>query len=108
MARRTVVFGHPSAAFGHRARLLPREEAGEAHVHDRAEADELVDAHGALSVEDVPEALPVHADSAGELGHADAAVLPRPLYPCDYEVSLVHPSPHPELAPVIRRGSPDP
>ena len=31
--------------------------------------------HGVLPVEDVPEALPAHVDPAGELGHADAAVL---------------------------------
>ena len=96
MARRSVVLRHPPAGFGQVARLLLREEAGEAHVHDRAEADELVDVHGALSIEDVPEALPVHVDPAGELGNADAAVLSSPLYPCDYEIGLVHPFPRSE------------
>lgn len=96
MARRPVVLRHPPACFGQVARLLLREEAGEAHVHDRAEADELVDVHRALPVEDVPEALSFHIDSAGEFGHADAAVLSRPLYPCDYEIGLVHPLPRSE------------
>ena len=36
--------------------------------------------HGVLPVEDVPEALPAHVDPAGELGHADAAVLSGALY----------------------------
>ena len=42
--------------------------------------------HGVLPVEDVPEALPAHVDPAGELGHADAAVLSGALYPRDYEI----------------------
>lgn len=58
--------------------------------------DELIDVHGVLPVEDVPEALSVHIDSAGEFGHADAAVLSRPLYPCDYEIGLVQPLPRSE------------
>lgn len=57
--------------------------------------------HGVLPVEDVPEALPAHVDPAGELGHADAAVLSGALYPRDYEIGLVHPSPCSELAPGI-------
>ena len=68
--------------------------------------DELIDVHGVLPVEDVPEALPAHVDPAGELGHADAAVLSGALYPRDYAIGLVHPSPCSELAPGIwRRGA---
>ena len=52
------------------------EEAAQPHVHDGAEPDELVDVHGALAVEHVPEPLAVDAHAAGELGDAYPALLP--------------------------------
>lgn len=91
-----VFLGHSLPGGSQVGRHLLGEEAAEPHVQDGAEADELVDVHRALPVEDVPEALSVHIDSAGEFGHADAAVLSRPLYPCDYEIGLVHPLPRSE------------
>lgn len=49
------------------------KEPAEPHLELGAQPHELVGAHGALPVEDAPQALPVDAHTPGELGDGDAA-----------------------------------
>lgn len=56
------------------------DEAAEAEVEEGAQLDELLHAHFALPVQDVPEPLSVNADTARKLGHTDASLLPFRLY----------------------------
>lgn len=56
------------------------DEAAEAEVEEGAQLDELLHAHLALPVQNVPEPLPIHADATCELGHSDAPFLPFRLY----------------------------
>lgn len=51
------------------------DEAAEAQVEEGAKLDELVYAHLALTVQDVPEPLPIHAAATCELGARDASQL---------------------------------
>lgn len=56
------------------------DEAAEAEVEEGAQLDELLHAHLALPVQDVPEPLSVNADTTRKLGHTDASFLPFRLY----------------------------
>ena len=56
------------------------DEAAKPEIEEGAQLDELLHAHLALAVQDVPEPLSVHADATREPGHADAAFLPLRLY----------------------------
>ncbi len=51
------------------------DETAEAHVKEGAKLDELVYAQLALTVQDVPESLSVHADAAAQLGHTDTPLM---------------------------------
>ena len=50
------------------------DEAAEPEVEESAQLDELLHAHLALPVQDVPEPLSVHADATRELGYAYPAI----------------------------------
>lgn len=63
--------------------LLPINEAPKSHVEEDAEFQELVYSHLPLPVENVPEALPAHADAARKFGHSYTAHTPRIFYSLD-------------------------
>ena len=58
----------------------PVDEAAEAQVEEGAQLDELVHAHLALTVQDVPEPLPVHADAARQFGARESSQLPCAIH----------------------------
>lgn len=53
----------------------PVDEAAQPEIEEGAQLDELVHAHLALPVQDMPEPLAIHADAACEFGYPDASVL---------------------------------
>ena len=60
--------------------MMPHErpvaaEDNEAQVEEGAKLDELVYAYLALTAQDVPEPLPIHADAPSSLGVRDASQL---------------------------------
>lgn len=66
-----------------RAQVLDRgsvDETAEPEVEESAQLDELLHAHLALPVQDVPEPLSVNADATSKLGHTNASFLPFRLY----------------------------
>ena len=50
------------------------DEAAEAEIEEGAQLDELLHAHLALSVQDVPQPLSIHADTTSKLGYAYPAI----------------------------------
>ena len=55
------------------------DKAAETEVEERAQFDELLHAHLALPVQDVPQPLFVHANAASKLGYANSAATPSML-----------------------------
>lgn len=74
----TMGMGAPSSAKQlRRTQAFDRglfDEATETEVEERAQLDELLHAHLALPVQDVPEPLSVYADATCELGYAYPAI----------------------------------
>ena len=50
------------------------DEAAEPEIEERAQLDELLHAHLALPMQDIPEPLSVHADATSKLGCAYPAI----------------------------------
>lgn len=59
------------------------DEAAEPEIEEGAQLDELLHAHLALPMQDVPQPLSVNADTTSKLGYADASFLPFRLYEVD-------------------------
>ena len=59
------------------------DKATETEVEERAQPDELLHAHLALPVQDVPEPLSIHADTTSKLGNAYPAISSQALHMLD-------------------------
>ena len=87
---RAVLLDGQLPAVGQLLAHLGREEELHVQAHYGAEADELVGAHLALAVQDVPQPLAVDGGPPGQLRDADAARVPCLLHPHRYELRVVH------------------
>ena len=88
-ARAVFLDGQPSAV-GQLLAQLGCEEGLHVQAHHCAETDELVGAHLALAVQDVPQPLAVEGGSPTQFRDADAARVSSLLHPHRYEFRVIH------------------